>query len=188
MSNKKTKKKRKIFTWYNIIIFILVLVIIGFGTGFGIFMSYVKDAPEFDPKKLKPSETSMVFDQNGQIIAELHGEQNRIPVPLEKIPENLIKAFIAIEDQYFYSHKGVNIRSIIGSLVTNLMHGGIKRGASTITQQLVKTAFLSPEQAWKRKAQEAWLAVQLERHYTKDEKMEFYLNQIYFGHSSCGVE
>lgn len=80
MSNKKTKKKRKIFTWYNIIIFILVLVIIGFGTGFGIFMSYVKDAPEFDPKKLKPSETSMVFDQDGKVMAELHGEQNRVPV------------------------------------------------------------------------------------------------------------
>jgi penicillin-binding protein 1A len=188
MSNKKTKKKRKIFTWYNIIIFILVLLIIGFGTGFGIFMSYAKDAPEFDPKKLKPSETSMVFDQDGEIIDELHGEQNRIPVPLEKIPNNLINAFIAIEDQYFYSHKGVNIRSIIGSLVTNIMHGKTKRGASTITQQLVKTAFLSPEQTWKRKAQEAWLAVQLERHYTKDEIMEFYLNQIYFGHSAYGVE
>lgn len=100
----------------------------------------------------------------------------------------MINAFIAIEDQYFYSHKGVNIRSIIGSLATNLMHGGIKRGASIITQQLVKTAFLSPEQAWKRKAQEAWLAIQLERHYTKNEIMEFYLNQIYFGHSAYGVE
>lgn len=188
MSNKKTKKKRKIFTWYNIIILILVLLIVGFGTGLGIFMSYVKDAPEFDPKKLKPSQTSMVFDQNDQIIAELHGEQNRIPVPLEKIPKNLINAFIAIEDQHFYSHKGINIRSIIGSLVTNFMHGGIKRGASTITQQLVKTAFLSSEQSWKRKAQEAWLAIQLERHYSKNEIMEFYLNQIYFGHSAYGVE
>ncbi|MDD4569642.1 MAG: penicillin-binding protein 1A [Tepidanaerobacteraceae bacterium] len=188
MAKKKAKKRRKIFTWYNILIFILVLIIIGLGTGFGIFMSYVKDAPEFDPKKLKPSETSMVFDQDGKVMAELHGEQNRVPVPIETIPKNLINAFIAIEDQYFYSHKGVNIRSIIGSLATNLMHGGIKRGASTITQQLVKTAFLSPEQAWKRKAQEAWLAIQLERHYTKNEIMEFYLNQIYFGHSAYGVE
>ncbi len=188
MSKRKTRKRKKIFTWYNIIVFVLILVIIGLGTGFGVFMSYVKDAPEFDPKKLRPSETSIVFDQNGQVIAELHGEQNRLPVPLEEIPEDLINAFIAIEDQHFYSHKGVNIRSIIGSLVTNLLHGGIKRGASTITQQLVKTAFLSPEQAWKRKAQEAWLAVQLERHYTKNEILEFYLNQIYFGHSAYGVE
>lgn len=188
MSNKRTKKRRKIFSWYNIIIFILILITIGLGTGLGLFLYYVKDAPEFDPTKLKPSETSMVFDQNGQVIAELHGEQNRIPVPLEKIPKDLINAFIAIEDQYFYSHKGINIRSIIGSVITNLAHGGIKRGASTITQQLVKTAFLSPEQSLKRKAQEAWLAIQLERHYTKDEIMEFYLNQIYFGHSAYGVE
>jgi len=188
MSNKKTQKKRKIFSWYYIIIFALILITIGFGTGLGVFLYYVKDAPEFDPTKLKPSETSIVLDQNGQVIAELHGEQNRKPVPLEKVPKDLINAFIAIEDQYFYSHKGINIRSIIGSLITNMLHGDIKRGASTITQQLVKTAFLSPEQTWKRKAQEAWLAIQLERHYTKDEIMEFYLNQIYFGHSAYGVE
>lgn len=189
MSNKKKNiKKRKILNWRSIIIFIMVLIIIAFGTGIGVFASYVKDAPEFDPNKLKPSETSIVYAQDNQVIAELHGEQNRIQVPLEKIPKNLINAFIAIEDQYFYSHKGVNIRSIIGSLATNLVHGGIKRGASTITQQLVKTAFLSPEQSLKRKAQEAWLAIQLERHYTKDQIMEFYLNQIYFGHSAYGVE
>lgn len=188
MSKKKTKKRRKIFSLYNIIIVILILIAIGLGSGLGLFLYYVKDAPEFDPTKLKPSETSMVFDKDGEVIAELHGEQNRIPVPLEKIPQDLINAFIAIEDQYFYSHKGINIRSIIGSLIINMVHGDIKRGASTITQQLVKTAFLSPEQTLKRKAQEAWLAIQLERHYTKDEIMEFYLNQIYFGHSAYGVE
>ena len=188
MPKKKKKSKYRFFTWYNILIFILILLVIGFGSGMGLFLYYVKDAPDFDPSKLKPSETSMVLDKNGEVIAELHGEQNRIPVPIEQVPKNLINAFIAIEDQYFYSHRGINIRSIIGSFATNLMHGGIRRGASTITQQLVKTAFLSPEQTWKRKAQEAWLAIQLERHYTKDEILEFYLNQIYFGHSAYGVE
>jgi len=186
MANKKTKKKRKILPY--IIITILLLIVIGFGTGLGVFLYYVKDTPEFDPSKLNTSETSMVFDKDGQVIAELHGEQNRIPVPLEKVPKDLINAFIAIEDQHFYSHKGINIRSIIGSLITNFLHGDIKRGASTITQQLVKTAFLSPEQTWKRKAQEAWLAIQLERYYTKDEILEFYLNRIYFGHSAYGVQ
>ena len=151
MSKKKTKKRRRIFL-YNIIIVILILIAIGLGSGLGLFLYYVKDAPEFDPTKLKPSETSMVFDKDGEVIAELHGEQNRIPVPLEKIPQDLINAFIAIEDQYFYSHKGINIRSIIGSLITNMVHGQIKRGASTITQQLVKTAFLSPEQTLKTKS------------------------------------
>lgn len=186
MAKKKTKKGRKILGY--IIISILILIAMGFGAGLGLFLNYVKETPEFDPTKLQTSETSMVFDQNGQLVAELHGEQNRIPVPLEKIPQDLINAFIAIEDQYFYSHKGINIRSIIGSFIINLRHGDIKRGASTITQQLVKTAFLSPEQTWKRKAQEAWLAIQLERYYTKDEILEFYLNRIYFGHSAYGVE
>jgi len=186
MANKKTKKKRSIFSY--IIITMLILITMGLGAGLGLFLYYVKDTPEFDPTKLKASETSLVLDQNGEVIAELHGEQNRIPVPLEKIPKDLINAFIAIEDQHFYSHKGINIRSIIGSLITNILHGDIKRGASTITQQLVKTAFLSPEQTWKRKAQEAWLAIQLERYYTKDEILEFYLNQIYFGHSAYGVQ
>ena len=188
MSNKKRAKKRKVLTLRNLFIFFLVLLIAVFGTGVGVFAAYVKDAPEFDPSKLKPSETSLVYDKDNNVIAELHGEQNRIQVPLEKIPKDLVNAFIAIEDQYFYSHKGINIRSIIGSLFTNLTHGTIKRGASTITQQLVKSAFLSPEQSLKRKAQEAWLAIQLERRFTKDEIMEFYLNQIYFGHSAYGVE
>lgn len=188
MSKKNKKNKQRVFSFRNIILFFLLIVIIGFGAGLGVFLSYIKDAPTFDPGKLKPSETSLVYDSKERVIAELHGEQNRIPVSLDKIPKDLVDAFIAIEDQHFYSHKGVNIRSIIGAVITNLQHGGIKRGASTITQQLVKSAFLSPEQALKRKAQEAWLAVQVERHYTKNQIMEFYLNQIYFGHTAYGVE
>ena len=94
MAKKKTKKGRKILGY--IIISILILIAMGFGAGLGLFLNYVKETPEFDPTKLQTSETSMVFDQNGQLVAELHGEQNRIPVPLEKIPQDLINAFIAI--------------------------------------------------------------------------------------------
>lgn len=181
------KIKKGIFL-KNFLVGLLLIILICFGAGLGMFFSYVKDAPVFDPNKLKPSETSFVFDQNNEIIAELHGEQNRIPVSLNKVPEDLINAFIAIEDQYFYRHRGINIKSIIGAFLTDLRHGSYHRGASTITQQLVKNAFLSSEKTWKRKAQEAWISLQVERHYTKEEILEFYLNQIYFGHSSYGVE
>lgn len=181
-------KKRRIITWQNILIFFFILSFAAVGAGAGLFFSYVKDAPAFDPSKLKPSETSFVYDDKENMIAELHGEQNRIPVSLEEVPADVVNAFIAIEDQYFYTHKGINIKSIIGSLVTNYIIRDGYRGASTITQQLVKNAFLSPEQTWSRKAQEAWLAIQLERHYSKDQIMEFYLNQSYFGHTAYGVE
>lgn len=182
------KRKRKIISWQNILVLFFILSFAGVGAGAGLFFSYAKDAPDFDPSRLKPSETSFVYDGDENVVAELHGEQNRIPVSIEEVPKDLINAFIAIEDQYFYTHKGINIKSIIGSLVTNYIMKDGYRGASTITQQLVKNAFLSPEQSWSRKAQEAWLAIQLERHYSKDQILEFYLNQSYFGHSAYGVE
>jgi penicillin-binding protein 1A len=185
---KRRKKKRGIVSFKGIIIAVIILVLIIFGTGMGVFFSYVKDAPEFDPVKLRASETSFVYDEDGQIIAELHGEQNRVPVNIEKVPEHLKNAFIAIEDQAFYKHRGINIRSILGAAITDIVHGGYHRGASTITQQLIKNSFLSSDKTLKRKAQEAWLAIQLERHYTKEQIFEFYLNQIYFGHASYGVE
>lgn len=182
------KHKPKIFSLKNIIIAFVVLICIGIGSGLGLFISYVKDAPAFDPNKLSPDETSFVYDKDGNLIAELHGEQNRVPVDIDQVPDSLKNAFIAIEDQYFYQHKGINIRSIIGALWADLKHGSYQRGASTITQQLVKNIFLSPDKTLKRKAQEAWIAIQLERHYTKNEILQFYLNQIYFGHSAYGVE
>ncbi|HHW04124.1 MAG TPA: penicillin-binding protein 1A [Thermoanaerobacterales bacterium] len=182
------KRKRKVFSLRNIIIAILAVIFVGIGAGLGLFFAYIKDAPAFDPNRLKPSETSFVYDKDGNEIAELHGEQNRIPVSIDRVPDHLKNAFIAIEDQYFYQHKGINVRSILGALWADIIHGSYHRGASTITQQLVKNAFLSPEKTPKRKAQEAWLAIQLERHYTKNKILEFYLNQIYFGHSAYGVE
>ncbi|ADL08145.1 transglycosylase domain-containing protein [Thermosediminibacter oceani] len=180
--------KRKLSLYRSLLFLALFFVLASSGVALGLFIYYVKDTPPFDPQKLKPSETSIVYDTKGKVIAELHGEQNRIPVPLSEIPEHLKQAFIAIEDQYFYEHKGINFRSLIGALWTDIIRREYHRGASTITQQLVKNAFLTHEKTLKRKAQEAWLAIQLERHFTKDQILEFYLNQIYFGHSAYGVE
>ncbi len=182
------KRKQNIFSLKNILFVVLFLAVICFGAGLGLFIYYAKDAPQFDPNKLRPSATSFVLDESGNVIAELHGEQNRVPVTIDKVPQDLINAYISIEDQHFFSHRGINIRSIVGAVWTDITHGGIRRGASTITQQIVKNAFLNPEKTLKRKAQEAWLAIQLERHYPKEKILEFYLNQIYFGHSAYGVQ
>lgn len=181
-------RKRKTSLARGLITFLVIAFILSGGAALGLFLYYIKDTPSFDPQKLKASETSIVYDSNNNVIAELHGGQNRIPVSLDQIPEHLKQAFIAIEDQYFYRHKGINFKSLIGALWTDIVSGKYQRGASTITQQLVKNVFLTHEKTLKRKAQEAWLAIQIERHYTKDQILEFYLNQIYFGHSAYGVE
>ncbi|MDK2835476.1 MAG: penicillin-binding protein [Thermosediminibacterales bacterium] len=186
MPKKNKKKKVKVFKAF-FIAFIITCFILA-GAGAGLLVSWLKDTPPFDPEQLKPSETSFVFDSSNKQIAELHAEENRVIVPLEKIPEHLQNAFIAIEDKQFYNHPGINIKAILAALYTDMIHGEFKRGASTITQQLVKNAFLHPEKTIKRKLQEAWLSIQIERKYTKKEILEFYLNQIYFGHSANGVE
>ncbi|MCF6097026.1 penicillin-binding protein 1A [Thermovorax subterraneus] len=184
----KNPRKRKLFLAKSLIPFLIFVFLLSCGSALGLFLYYVKDTPPFDPQKLKPSETSIVYDSKGNVIAELHGGQNRIPVPLDEIPEHLKEAFIAIEDKNFYKHKGINFKSLIGAVWTDIVTGGYRRGASTITQQLVKNVFLTHEKTLKRKAQEAWLAIQVERHFTKDQILEFYLNHIYFGHSAYGVE
>ncbi|MDI3540464.1 Penicillin-binding protein 1A/1B [Koleobacter methoxysyntrophicus] len=185
--SKTNKKKGKTFLKISLLVMI-VIFFAAVGSGIGLLAAYIKDAPEFDPEKLETSETSFVFDDNGQLITKLHAEQNRINVKLDVIPEDLINAFIAIEDPRFKEHFGIDIRAAIGALWADIRHMGFVRGASTITQQLVKNAFLSPEKTIKRKVQEVWLAIQIERKYTKEEILEYYLNHIYFGHSANGVQ
>ena len=184
-----TKKKKRKFSLFKIIICCFVLlffVTVGAATGW--LIGCIQSAPVFNPENLRPSETSFVYDIDGNLIAELHEEQNRIKVSIDRIPEHLKQAFIAIEDHNFYKHFGVDIKHILAALWTNIKTGDFTRGGSTITQQLVKNAFLTPKKSLKRKVQEAWLAIQLERKYTKDEILEFYLNMIPFGHSAYGVQ
>jgi penicillin-binding protein 1A len=130
---------------------------------------------------------SFVFATDGSLIAELTFEENRNPVTLDEIPQVVIDAVLATEDVNFYEHSGVNHLAIIRAFATNLLSGGIESGASTITQQYVKLAFLTPEQTYQRKIQEALYAVQIERQLTKDEILERYLNRANFGRGTYGV-
>jgi penicillin-binding protein 1A len=130
---------------------------------------------------------SFVLATDGSLIAELTFEENRNPVTLDQVPQVVIDAVLATEDANFYSHAGVNHLAIIRAFAQNLLSGGIESGASTITQQYVKLAFLTPEQTYQRKIQEALYAVQIERQLTKDEILERYLNRAHFGVGTYGV-
>ncbi|MCP3875076.1 MAG: PBP1A family penicillin-binding protein [Desulfobacteraceae bacterium] len=166
----------------------IALVGIFFGILAGAFFSLVHDLPQINSlKQFKPSSVTTVFSSDKQILARFYIEK-RFPVSIKKIPKDLINAIITIEDRHFYSHTGVNLKAIIRAIVHDIKAGGFKQGASTLTQQLVKTLFLTPEKSIVRKIKEAILTIQIERRYTKNEIMELYLNLIYFGSGTYGVE
>src|SRR5262252_7908280 len=138
-------------------------------------------------ESFEPSVGSKVYDENDEQITEFHVER-RIFVPLAQMPSALKQAVIATEDARFYSHFGVDPVGIARAIYQNFRRGRIVEGGSTITQQLAKVLFLTPDRSLDRKLKEAVLAVELERRYSKDRILEMYLNQIYFGHGAYGVE
>ena len=164
----------------------LVLVIIA-GLMFGYIFAAYQSLPEVG-NNMRPAVSSQVFDSQGKLITTLHSDQNRLPIDINKVPKNLQNAFIAAEDNRFYDHIGVDPIGILRAIVTNLTNRGIAQGGSTITQQLAKNAFLSQDQTLKRKIQEAILALELERKYSKKEILEMYMNQIYFGRGAYGIQ
>lgn len=135
-----------------------------------------------------PTETTYIYDIKGKQLDNIHGEANREVVPLDKISPNLKRAVMAIEDSHFYYHHGVNPNSIGRAVKANFSRGGVAEGASTITMQLVKNLFLSHKRAVTRKIAEAVLAIRVEQVFKKDEILEMYLNQVYWGHNNYGVQ
>lgn len=143
--------------------------------------------PAFDASKLDPAQETIIYDKDGQPAITLRPSKS-IPVPLQDIPINLRNAVIATEDSRFYEHPGIDLRGMARALVRDILSGGKVEGGSTITQQLARWVFLNDQKTFSRKIKEIILAAQLERHYTKDEILEMYLNKIYFGGQAYGVE
>ncbi|GAB7387860.1 PBP1A family penicillin-binding protein [Bacillaceae bacterium] len=137
---------------------------------------------------LSVQETTTIYAADGQVIDTLHGGENRVTVPLAKIPKHLQQATIAVEDRHFYDHFGFDFKGIARAALVDLQRLELVQGASTITQQLARNLYLTLDKNWKRKIQEALLTIQLEIKYTKDEILEKYLNEIYYGHSAYGVQ
>ena len=165
---------------------LIVLVMIT-GIGCGFLTASMNTKPDLANDILPPA-SSQIYDINGNEIANVHAAENRRPVKIAQVPKQLQDAFIAVEDNRFYEHSGVDPRGIARALYTNIRGHGVAEGGSTITQQLAKNAYLTQERTLTRKVQEVFLALQLERQYTKKEILEMYLNQIYFGQGAYGVQ
>ena len=170
------------------VILAVCLGLAGVGVVIGIAKAYMDTAPDLDLAALDAQDqTSFIYDANGNLITDYKGTEDRIMVSIDEMPKMLKDAFVAVEDARFYTHNGVDIKRIIGAFVTNFTTGSMQ-GASTITQQLIKQTLLSSEQSYKRKLQEAYLAMQLETRYTKDQILESYLNTIFLGGNYYGVQ
>lgn len=185
---KKPRAKKSGGTLWRILGgFLLVVLVMLTGIGCGFLTASMNTRPNL-AEDLTPSASSQIYDINGNEIANIHATENRMPVKISQIPKDLQNAFIAVEDARFYEHSGIDPRGIMRAAWANITGGGVSEGGSTITQQLAKNAYLTQERTLKRKIQEMFLALQLEREYTKQEILEFYLNQIYFGQGAYGVE
>lgn len=168
------------------IMLILLPALMGFGFSYS-FLNYIEIPDVKLLETYSPKSTTRIYADDGTLFAELFVER-RIPVPLSEIPKHVRDAFIAQEDVRFYKHIGIDLRAILRAVYKNMITGKIVEGASTITQQLARNLFLSPKKTLKRKIEEAILAIQIERTYSKDEILNLYLNLIYLGEGCYGVE
>ena len=188
---KKTKKKRGgFFKWLSMAVFSIFIttLLIGFIGILAIYYMFTDELPDVRVlKSFEPSTVTLMYSDQDQLIAELYLEK-RIVVPLNKIPTQLKQAALAVEDANFYRHMGIDLKAVFRAFLTNMKAGRVVEGGSTITQQLSKTLFLTRERSLARKIKEAILSIRMELIFTKDEILEMYLNQIYYGHGSYGVE
>ncbi|OQY26879.1 MAG: hypothetical protein B6244_12245 [Candidatus Cloacimonetes bacterium 4572_55] len=185
-------RRKKRFDWAALFIWGLLIGIfmlfMTLGGIYGVFNYYMHDLPSIAPlESYEPKAVTKIYAADGSLISELF-EERRTPIKFDKMPSELSQAVLAIEDKHFYEHPGVYTNSIIKATLENIRAGRVVRGASTITQQLARTLFLSREQNYSRKIREALLALEIEHAYTKNEILELYLNQYYFGFGVYGVE
>ena len=158
--------------------------------GGGLFLYYVSKAPALSESKLVATTSSKIYDNNDELIADL-GSERRVNAQANEIPTDLVNAIVSIEDHRFFNHRGIDTIRILGATLRNLRGGGGLQGASTLTQQLIKLTYFSTstsDQTLSRKAQEAWLAVQLEQKATKQEILTYYINKVYMSNGNYGMQ
>ena len=179
---------RFVHNWKKaLLILLMILGIIG-GVLLGALAAFIHDLPQIRSlESFQPSAVTRIYSADQVLLAELFVEK-RDPVTIDEVPEVLKLALITTEDQNFFKHSGIDLKGIARAIIRDIQARAFVEGASTITQQLAKTLFLTPRKTLVRKVKEALLAFQLERRYTKDEILELYLNQIYLGSGAYGVE
>lgn len=188
-ARREQKKQKKKPIWKKILLSILLVGLVMLITAGGIITYWIATAPSIDASQLSDPYASSLLDKDGNEFAVPGepGSEKRVKVEYEDLPQVLIDAVIATEDARFFEHPGIDIRRIGGAVIANIQEGFGAEGASTITQQVVEKSFLSPEKKLSIKVQEAWLALQLEQQYSKEEILEMYLNKIFYGNHAYGV-
>jgi len=170
-----------IFTGISIAVIAAAIVIIGF--------VYINSLPTLEDLTPSPiAQTSKVYDIDGNLVTEFHAEENREIIDFNRMSQNIRDAVVAVEDKRFYEHQGVDYIRIFGAAIADIRAGNLSQGASTITMQVAQNIYFTPEKSWRIKINEALIAIQLERNYSKDKIIELYLNTIYFGTGTYGIE
>ena len=188
---KKKRKKRKILLKVSIVF--LLLVVIGWFTFGAKGMKLRSEAKELVAQStedtFKASQTSIVYDTNGKQLLKFKGEKDVYYLKYKELPVYVIAAVISVEDRNFYKHSGVDYKGITRAAVNYVIHKGvITQGGSTLTQQLAKTVFLNRQKTWKRKVKEIFMAVEMEKKYSKEQILEFYLNNVYYANGYYGIQ
>ncbi|MCI2951070.1 penicillin-binding protein [Staphylococcus haemolyticus] len=185
----KAKKNKNVKrTIIKIIGFLLIAFIVLVLLGILLFAYYAWKAPAFTESKLQDPKPAEIYDKNGDLVKKLDNGARREHVELKDVPKNMRNAVLATEDNRFYDHGAIDYKRLFGAIGKNLTGGFGSQGASTLTQQVVKRAFLSEEKSIGRKAQEAYLSYRLEQEYSKDEIFQMYLNKIYYSDGVYGVK
>jgi len=173
--------------WKKIVIYGLFCFAAALGVMVGYFLSSMAELPEVSQLQYyRPNIITSIYSEDGTIIQE-YAIEKRMVVKYNNIPKYFIDAIIAIEDERFFEHSGIDIKGIFRAFWANLVSGEIVQGASTLTMQLSRNIFLSTEQTWTRKLKEALYAIKIEKHYTKAQILELFANQVYFGHNRYGL-
>lgn len=185
MANKRKKRKIK---WSRLILILIFLVFLtGAGAATGLVAVSIRDMPAWNDDNLIPINSTRIYDKDQNLVTGI-GVENRTAVSINEVPDTVKNAFLAAEDHNFYNHYGISVKGMFRAAWNDILHRDFVEGGSTITQQLVKLSFLSPEKKFKRKIQEVLLAFKLERCYSKEEILEMYLNKIYLGEGAYGVQ
>lgn len=188
---KKKSTKKNIFKWVGLSILFLILAVAVIGVGY--VVAVVKNTPPIDINKVvNVDQTLQAYDNNGKFMASLHGKEDYQKIESKNIPKNLKNALVAIEDERFYEHDGIDVKRILGAAVNDVVYivtgkGGIQ-GASTLTQQLVKNTLLTNERSIERKVREIYLSLQIEKMLSKDEILTAYLNHFPVGGVAYGAQ
>lgn len=198
MSKTKKKKKHRLF-WHFFRIQLVLLVLVLTAAAYYFYGGYGKQVEELrqeavrlvrqsDVDTFKANQTSIVYASDGNVISTLKGEKDSYYVSIEEMPVDAVTAIVSIEDKKFFRHHGIDYRALLRAVKAMVQNGEVKQGGSTITMQLARNIFLSQEKTWQRKVEEMYIATELENKYSKDQILEFYLNNIYFGNGYYGIQ